>query len=272
MAISALNAGNEIKAGLASGADRVVLDKASMPNSVANTLHSLWRATGLPGQGAIPSAAAVCTSALTGSLNFTNQPDPVTNYLAWAWTSSAHAGLTIEWHDRLAHMGGLVGNISTAQGALTLGGVSAARIGAADYSDVQWGLEWYVATGSTSATATVNVTYNDNTTGNLAGISLGSTVREGRWFPLISNAPGKFIKAVNSVTLSVSTGTAGNFGITATRSKCVTYSNIANQPAVFEWAQLGLPEFPNDACIFFLVNTTTTTTGIVRGHGKIIHV
>ena len=272
MALSAANARNEVMAGLAGGSDRVVIDKASMSNAVANTLHSLWRATGVPGQGAIPGAAAACTKALAGAMAFTNQTAPVTNYLAWGWIATAGVGATCEWHDRLAHMGGLSGTVTTAQGALTLTGVSAERIGATDYSDVQWGLEWYTDTGSTGVNATVNVTWNDDTTGNLAAIALSATSRAGRFYPLISNVAGKFIKAVNSVTLSATTGTAGNFGITATRSKCVMYNTIANQPKEFDWAALGLPHFPNDACIFLLMNTTTTSTGIVRGHGKIIHV
>ena len=272
MALSAANARNEVMAGLAGGSDRVVIDKASLSNAVANTLHSLWRATGVPGQGAIPGAAAVCTKALTGAMAFANQTSPVTNYLAWAWMAAANAGATCEWHDRLAHMGGLSGTVTTAQGALALTGVSADRIGATDYSDVQWVLEWYTDTGSTAVNATVNVTYNDDTTGNLALIALSATTRAGRCYALISNKAGFFIKAVNSVTLSATTGTAGSFGITASRSKCVTYSTIANQPKEFDWAALGIPEFPNDACIYLVMNCTTTTTGNVRGHGKIIHV
>ena len=272
MAISAANARNEVMAGLANGPDRVVIDKASMSNAVAGQMMSLWRATGLPGQGAIPTSAAVCTKALIGAMGFTNQTDPVTNYLAWAWMAVANAGATCEWHDRLAHMGGLSGTVTTAQGALTVVGVSADRIGATDYSDVQWALEWYADTGATASNATVNVTYNDDTTGNLAVIAVGGTIRAGRWIPLISAKAGFFIKAVNSVTLSASTATAGNFGITASRSKAITYGTIASQPREFDWAALGLPEFPNDACIFNVMVCTTTSTGIVRGHGKIIHV
>ena len=45
---------------LANNSSRVVLDKASIANAAAGQFHSLWRATGQPGQGAIPTTAAVC--------------------------------------------------------------------------------------------------------------------------------------------------------------------------------------------------------------------
>ena len=81
MALSAANARNEVMAGLAGGSDRVVIDKASMSNAVAGQMMSLWRAIGVPGQGAIPTTAAVCTKALVGAMGFTNQTSPVASYL-----------------------------------------------------------------------------------------------------------------------------------------------------------------------------------------------
>jgi hypothetical protein len=119
--------------------------------------------------------------------------------------------------------------------------------------------------------ATANVTYDDDTTGNLAAVALGATPRAGRLYPLISASAGKFIKAVNSVTLSATTGTAGNFGITATRPRASVSNPVANFTGTFTWAQLGLPSIPNDSCLFMLMLCSTTSTGTVRGGGKIIH-
>ena len=44
---------------------RFILDKASVP-SQAGTYVSLWRATGQPGQGAIPAATATCNNTTVG--------------------------------------------------------------------------------------------------------------------------------------------------------------------------------------------------------------
>jgi hypothetical protein len=59
---------------------RLIIDKASMANAVAGAFQSLWRATGQPGQGAIPTTAARCNNTLTGAINFNQQTPPATSY------------------------------------------------------------------------------------------------------------------------------------------------------------------------------------------------
>lgn len=266
---------------MCNNSSRIVIDKASIANAAAGQFHSLWRATGQPGQGAIPSTAAVCSNALLGSLQFTQQTDPATSYLAIVEGICSNNASTLEIHDRLMHMGGLVGNVATAQ---TVGiDISTnlatsnldARKGGSDYADIQWWLEWYTDTGSTAATATVNVTYNDASTGNLTGISLAATRRASFMVPLNGLIPaasaGKYIRGVNSVTLSVTTGTAGSFGVTATRYRAALYKPIANARFTADWASLGIPEIPNASCLMCIQIAGTTSTGTVRATGKIIH-
>ena len=258
---------------MGNNSSRIVIDKASLANAVAGQFFSLWTAAGVPGAGSAPGAAAVPTSATTGSFNFTNQTAPATSYYAWQSVVTSNAATTVEIHDRLAHMSGLSGTVTTAQGALSLvttdPGIE--RIGASDYSDVMWWLEVYTALGGTAVNATVNVTYNDATTGNLTAFSLAATPRQGRMYPLTPAVAGKFIRAVNSVTLSATTGTAGNFGITATRQRTAVHTAVANKLETYDWAQLGLPNIPNNSCLFPVVLCSTTSTGIVRGQGKILH-
>lgn len=265
---------DHIIAALAGNHTRLVIDKASLANAAAGQLFSLWQSAGVPGAGATPSTAAVCTSALTGAISFPNQTAPTESYLAWlSVANTTNSVSTLEIHDRLAHMGGLSGTVTTAQGALSLATTapSADRIGDANYSDVQWWLEVYTALGATGVNATVNVTYNDDTTGNLAAVALGATPRAGRMYPLVSAVAGKYIKAVNSVTLSATTGTAGNFGITATRARTALFCPVVNGQTIADWAMLGLPEVYNDACLMGITLCSTTTTGAWRGTGKIAH-
>lgn len=257
--------------GLANNNTPFFLDKTGLTNLGSGQLGSLWRSAGVPDVGAIPTSAAICTSALAGALPLVNQVDPMRGYLALAWYSNSNNVTGLEFHDRLAHMGGLSGTVTTAQGALSLAGLSADRLGAANYAEVQWWLEWYTDSGATSANATVNVTYHDNTTGNLAAVTLGATPRAARLFPLRSNVVGKYIKAVNSVTLSVSTGTAGNFGITATRFRAAMTGSVAYKIEYFDWAALGLPRIDNDACLMLVALCASSVTGTIRGGGKIIY-
>jgi hypothetical protein len=266
---------------MGNNSSRVVIDKASISNAAAGQFHSLWRATGQPGQGAIPTGAAVCSNALTGAIGFTAQTAPATSYLGILEGLCTNALTTLEIHDRLAHIGGLSGTVTTAQTVSidlsTLLGTSNldARKGAADYSDVTWWLEWYADTGATVATATVNVTYDNGSTGNLTGIALAATRRASFMQPLNSLIPaadsGKFIRGVNNVTLSATTGTAGNFGVTATRYRAALFKPLASARFTADWSGLGLPEVPNAACLMLVQLAGTTSTGSVRATGKIIH-
>lgn len=265
---------------MGNNSSRIIIDKASLSNTVAGQFHSLWRATGQPGQGAIPTTAATCDNTLTGCLKFTQQTSPATSYLALLEGLCANTGTTLEIHDRLMHMGGLSGTVTTAQGALDLhaniaSDNLAARIGDSNYSDVTFWLEWYTDTGASVVNATVAVTYNDGTSGNLTAVSLAATRRASFMQPLNGLIPaaaaGKYIRDVDSVTLSATTGTAGNFGITATRYRCAMYKPLANVRFTQNWADLGLPEVPNESCLFPIQIAGTTSTGIVRATGKIIH-
>ena len=266
---------------MGNNSSRFILDKASIASQAAGSYVSMWRATGQPGQGAVPTTAAVCTTALTGAMGFAQQTAPATSYGAYMEVVTSNSAMTVEIHDRIAHMGGLNGTLTTAQTVgidlstlLSTSNVGF-RIGDANYSDVQWWLEWYTATGATAATATVAVTYDDGTSGNLTALSLAATRPAGFMVSLNALIPaassGKYIRAVNTVTLSVTTGTAGSFGVTATRIRMASMCPVANLKTISNWADLGFPEIGNSACLFPVVLTSTTSSGTLRGGGKIIH-
>jgi hypothetical protein len=278
MAIEASTALNQIAAGLAANNSPFIIDKASIANAAAGQIFSLFRATGQPGQGAIPTAAALCTKALTGAIAFNNQTAPVTSYLAYiSVTNSNNSGMSFLMRDRIAHMGGLVLNVTTAQTtnlpiSLVTLSPPAARLGAANYSDIEWFLDVYTDGGATASNATINVTYGDSNSENLT-VPVGGTLRAGRSISLTPFiiSQGKFIRSINSVTLSASTGTAGNFGFTARRHKFKMPMSVLNIATDRDWAGLRLPEVPNDACLEMMVICSTTSTGAIRGEGSIIH-
>ena len=266
---------------MGNSSSRFILDKASIASQAAGSYVSMWRATGQPGQGAVPTTAAVCTTALTGAMGFAQQTAPATSYGAYMEVVTSNSAMTVEIHDRIAHMGGLNGTLTTAQTVgidlstlLSTSNVGV-RIGDANYSDVQWWLEWYTATGANVTAATVAVTYDDGTSGNLTAISLAATRPASSMVSLNALIPaassGKYIRAVNTVTLSVTTGTAGSFGVTATRIRMASMCPVANLKTISNWADLGFPEIGNSACLFPVVLTSTTSSGTLRGGGKIIH-
>lgn len=266
---------------MANNSSRVVIDKASIANAAVGQFHSLWRATGQPGQGAIPTAAAVCDNTTLGAIQFTQQTLPATSYLTILEALCGNIGTTLEIHDRLVAMGGLAGNVTTPQSVGidldSLLGTSNldARKGDQNYSDVQWWCEWYADTGTTAANVTANVTYDDGSTGNLSAVSAAASRRASFMLPLNTLIPaaqsGRYIRGVNSITLSVSTGSVGNFGVTATRFRAAIYQPIANARFTADWAQLGIPEIPNASALFCVQIAGGTSTGAVRATGKISH-
>lgn len=267
--------------GLAVGPSQFVIDKVSVAQAVAGQIFSLWRATGQPAQGAVPTTAAVPTNATTGAIGFAQQTAPSTSYLAGLAVACGNSACGLEIHDRIAHFGGLVLNVTTSQTVAGLdlapGGLNppAARLGAADYSDGQWFLEMYADGGATASNATINVTYHDGSTGNLTALAVGGTLRTSRMIPLTPLIPsadqGKFIRAINSVILSASTGTPGNFGFTYLRLRATVEILVANKPEVLDWQRTLLSEIPNGSCLTLVVLCSTTSTGALRGAGRIIH-
>jgi hypothetical protein len=265
---------------LANNSSRIVLDKANLANQVAGRFCSMWRATGQPAQGAIPTAAALCTNALTGAVQFTQQVAPSASYIGQITPNASNNAMSWEIHDRLAHMGGLALNVTTLQTTnlpldLEALAVPAERIGDPTFGDVQAWLEVYADGGATASNATINVTFDDNTSANLSTQAVGGTIRIGNMLSVdalrTTAQQGKNIKRINNVQLSASTGTAGNFGFTFTRPRAYIPTQLANLAAPYDWAALGLPSVPNGACLFFMVVPSTTSSGTLRGGGKIVH-
>ena len=263
---------------LGNNSSRFVLNKALITSQIQGSLCSMWRATGQPAQAAAPTVAAVPTKATLGAMDFINQTVPATSYLAWAAVYNSNTGGGMEIHDRVAHLGGLNFNIITSQVTTGLDlstiGLGVDRRGAADFGDLQWFLEVYAAGGATASNATINVTYNDATTGDLNLLAVGGTVAAGRFIDLIPLIPtasqGKRIRGINSVILSAATGSVGNFGFTCTRQRTGIPFGNSPQPSVLTWKD-GFPEVPNDSCLMFVVVCSNVNSGTLRGQGKIVH-
>lgn len=260
-----------------------LVSKASLANSAAGQYFSLWTAAGLPAAGAAPGGVGVGpivpNNTTTGAILLSDALTPEENYISELEMTAANPMTTVEIHDRLAHQSGFSGIVTTGQiAAFDFNAISSSnaseRKGDADYSDIQWWLEWYTATGATASNATINVVFNDGSSNNLTVVAVGGTVRAGRMIPLnslIDTADqGKFIRGINSITLSASTGTAGNFGITATRYRCSILARTTNVRNRAIWEQLAFPQIYRQSALFPIVLTSTTSTGVVNSLVKVV--
>lgn len=266
MAIASLDA---LVSALTSQRQKFYIAKATLGNQTIGGNGSWWRTTGNPAAAALPATPATCNNTTPGGLNYNNSSTGLTTYIGRASLALAAIG-SLEIHDRLAHMGGLSGAVTTAQTAgldlsLLLGTDNiAARITKADYSAVQWWLEWYVATGATTVNFTVGYTDQNGNSGKTVIISVpGSAVAASR---LVAIQPlnGDFIRSIDSVTLAATTGAAGNFGVTATVQR-TEISTAANILTIADWAYLGLPTIFDSSCLFFVSDNASATPGALNG-------
>ncbi len=224
--------------------------------TVAGQVYSYWTGTGMPSPGAIPGAAQVCTKDLLGGFPFVNPTGGRISYLTKLFAAVFQSGAEIQLYDRLAHMGGLNGTLTTSQAVNVDTSVAtsnmALRRGAADYSEVQWWLEWYEQTGSTNTNVTVTYTNGAGTSGRTVVLSsIGTTIRLGRAIPIIGTG-GEAIRSIQSIQLSANTGVAGNFGITATRAVCSAASVQTNAGMGYDFMQTSLHRIHDDACLALL--------------------
>ena len=124
--------------------------------------------------------------------------------------------------------------------------------------------------GSTAVTATVAVTHTDATTANIT-VSLTASTAASNAYLLATPTAGKIIKQIDSVTLSATTGTAGNFGFTATRRLCMFDTPAANTLRKLAWHETDLALCYESACLTIMTMPTTTSSGTLIGSLNVIH-
>jgi hypothetical protein len=243
---------------------RALFSKASVSTQIVGGYTSLWKSATLPIAAATPSTAAVCDDALSGAFVLPTKNAGATIYCA-GYTITPSVAQGVYLFDRLAHMGGLSGTVTTAQ---TVGVSVSTLMGtrcASDCSDVEWFLEWYTATGSTAVTATVAATYHDDSTGNIS-VSIPASTAAQRAIPILPAVYGKYIKSIGAgVTLSATTGTAGSFGVTAGKRLCSMMADTPNLLRKGDWANSELIQVSDSSCLWFMSIPTNATTGTIFG-------
>jgi hypothetical protein len=114
-------------------------------------------------------------------------------------------------------------------------------------------LEWYTATGSTGVTATISYTNQAGTAGQTTTVSVGASqpANSCLFAPLAAGDTG--VQSVQSVLLSATTGTAGNFGVTLGYPYMYVWQPLPANTRTLDYAKLGLPTIQPNAAIAFLL-------------------
>ena len=125
---------------------------------------------------------------------------------------------------------------------------------------VQAWIENYTASGAASGTATLNY-LNANSGAAKSGVipAVVSAPVIGQVQPIPIAAGDTGIRQVTSLVTSATWTSGTGFGVTLVKPICKIPIRAANVGTQLDWAQLGLPKIPSDACIsaYFLASATT---------------
>lgn len=245
---------------------------AAAASIAAGNEWSMWRYEGSPSHGDIPPTTFECPdNTKPGGFMQTNPAAGKQKRLVSANVLSVALGRT-ELYDRLLHVSGLDASIATLQ---NINGGSDAAI-TRHYADENGALdvgnelffEIYTQIGATPVTATV-VYKNESGASKTTTTTLGGTgKREAERIvriPLVAGDRG--VSAVVSVQLSVTTGTAGNFGLIVTH-RLLNFAH-ANNWIPEHWYDKAGKVVESGACLAWAASTSTTvssTQSALRAH------
>jgi hypothetical protein len=241
-------------------------DKSAGTTLGTNNIYSTYKHTGYPAIGTNPTTTfATCTSSTTGALRLPSLGSGAYYVDRLSLVLKDTYAQRYAVVDRLAHVGGYVGNSTSLQSfAINVSGVSADRLGASDYTDLQWFLEGYTAIGATPTTITVTYTNGAGTGSRTTTVTTTDALAAGELLRIVGSG-GESIQSVQSLQLSPSSGTAGNFGITAYREIFATTGvplNSTAQPK--NWAQTSLAKIQSDAFVQF-ITYAQASNGTIEG-------
>lgn len=232
--------------------------------TVGNRITNYWRGDGQPGGAPLaPSTATACTNATNGALKQTSPSGGRQKWLVAANVGASIQNGMVILYDRLLHISGLSGTSITAQ---TVGGTlgrynsNSTCIGNRIYAEIN------TAIGSTGRTITASYT---NQAGSSGQTTVSTTIGGTGWsevnrvipIPLAVGDTG--VQAVASVTLSASTGTAGDFGIVIARP-IMAFPQTGSQAGSYKDQISGIPgpiEIASDACLALYWQPNSASSG-----------
>lgn len=265
MAIASVD---DIVVGLTSPQRMPFFKALSAPKS-AGAFQSAWLAAGIPGAGAaspVYTAGSGYTAdkSTTGAISYTN--GAVQNWLAKLSSMGDQPG-TLIIADRLWSCSGM--GFAAATYTVTTPGALPARITDNGVGCELW-VEQFVAAGAASGTLTgtyVNPSGTAGRTGVIAAVVSAPVAGQMQQVPLQAGDNG--IKQLTNVITSA-TWTSGTWGMTILKRLAEIELPAIGVGTTLDWAKLGLPKIPSDACLmaFFLAQNTTAPN--VRGSAIVI--
>lgn len=239
--------------------------------TVLSRISSLW--TTSPFAGATPTTSTALTSASTGAFEQFRRATAGDRRLVYAslggTVTPGSIGGAYILCDRMNHSGGMSGIVTTAQ---TTNIPTAALTRDTGGDGVFMALEIYTAIGSTATTVSASYTNQAGTAGRTSPLTDfgGTGFNAGSRFIILPLQQGDTgVRSVESVTVTATTGTAGNFGVTLFKP-LITFPCFTQYGRTQEFDPLlglcaNLPTLEDDRCLFFIHLPMTSTSGSFTG-------
>lgn len=207
------------------------------------------------------------TSETTGFPRFNNPGGGNTQYVGRLGLTMATAG-SLHLYDLLWACSGLVGNSASAQNITGFAGMPTRNSTGA-------GCEIWVgcssAIGATAHNVTVSYTNSGGTSGRTTVSTAGiASMPANRMYQLPLQSGDDGVQSIASLTLSASSGTAGNLWLLILQRIASGGSAVPNVPAGQDFAQLGFPDIAADTTPIFVHQGSTTSSGIIMGNLSIV--
>lgn len=222
---------------------------------------------------AVPAAASAGgttynrTAISTGFPRFSNPGGSNNQYLA-RLSGAAVTPCTLHIYDLLWACSGLSGALNTAQAVTGFSGLPS-RGGTGNGAEIWIGCSG--AIGATAHNVTVQYTNSAGTSGRNTVSTAGITsMPANRMYQVPLQSGDNGVQSVQSLTLSASSGTAGNLWVLLMDRVASIPLVSANIGAVQDFADLGMPELLPDAAPLFVHQGTTSSSGIIMGQLSII--
>ena len=263
----AITSVNDIVSGLGSQQHINIYKSFGTPKA-AGTFQSGWLAAGYPGSGSTSGSYGsgtnfTCGSTAAGAMRYTNSGSQ--NWLAESTFMSSQVG-TLIIADRLWSCAGM--GFAAGQYVVPSGWSLPSRITDGGVGCELW-VENFVATGAASGSlvAQYNNTTGGSSTGVLAAVQSAAAIGQMQPVPLQTGDLG--ISMLKSVGIGA-TWTSGSFGMTILKRITELEITTANVGKTMDWAMLGIPPIPNDACVMFMWMATAASTFALLGSVTII--
>lgn len=236
---------------------------------LGGVMKSAWTLDGKPGPGSVPGGVASNpTNATAGAFRMLNPSGGRQRWLR-SMFASAWGATRIILYDRLMHIGGFSGTVTTAN---TVNGTVSRYTAQASLGNFIMA-EVYSAVGASQVNVSCNYTDKDGNSRAsgtaLFGASVCRNPGDCAIIPYNTATGANSVVGVTDATLSATTGTAGNWGITVCRSLMEIDVGSVNTSGFGHGArQMALrdTELLANACLGILFVTTGTLSNFIRGN------